>query len=185
MRGALRPGTWHVPALRLLGLAATALASAAVAQDGAAPEAAEGIELRRPQTEPLKYPLPGIDPRQVPAPSRYDPRISLPVPDRWRIVESLGVKDRWWDPYNQNTIKGDRPYERLKAWGPDWFLNLGAVSDSLLESRRVPIPVGAQSSRRVAANDIFGRESQLALVETVILSASLLKGDTTFKPPDY
>ena len=179
-----------VAALRIrrgavLVLATTAMASVALAQDAPEAESSERIELRRAQTEPLKYPLPAIDPNQVPAPSRYDPRISLTVPDRWRIMDGLGLKDRWWDPYNPNTIKGDRPYEKLKSWGPDWFLNLSAVSDTLIESRRLPIPVGAQSSQRAGSTGTFGGTDQLALVETVILSASLIKGDTTFKPPDY
>ncbi|MBV9883035.1 MAG: hypothetical protein JO276_08510, partial [Sphingomonadaceae bacterium] len=34
----------------------------------------------------------------------------VPIPDRWRLSETLGlVHTRWWDPYNQNTLKGDRP----------------------------------------------------------------------------
>lgn len=148
-------------------------------------DATESVEQRRPQTEPLKYTLPAIDPNQVPAPSRLDPRISLPVPDRWRIMESLGQKQRWWDPYNINTIKGDKPYEPLQHWGPDWFVNLGAVSDSLLEARRIPVPVGAQSSERPGAFNVLGGTAQTTLVQTLILSASLIKGNTTFKPPDY
>ena len=148
-------------------------------------DATESVEQRRPQTEPLKYALPAIDPNQVPAPSRLDPRISLPVPDRWRIMESLGQKQRWWDPYNINTIKGDKPFEPLQHWGPDWFVNLGAVSDSLLEARRIPVPVGAQSSERPGAFNVLGGTAQTTLVQTLILSASLIKGNTTFKPPDY
>ena len=148
-------------------------------------DATESVEQRRPQTEPLKYTLPAIDPNQVPAPSRLDPRVSLPVPDRWRIMESLGQKQRWWDPYNINTIKGDKPYEPLQHWGPGWFVNLGAVSDSLLEARRIPVPVGAQSSERPGAFNLLGGTAQTTLVQTLILSASLIKGNTTFKPPDY
>lgn len=180
-------------AASLLCLAAGGLlAGAAQAQATGAREATanddppgESVQLRRPQTEPLRYPLPPIDPNQVPEPAPLAPRVSLPVPDRWRIMELLGQKDRWWDPYNNNTIKGDKPYAPFARWGPDWFLNLGAVSDTLLEGRRLPIPVGAQSSNRVGSNNVFGGTSQLALVETVILSASVLKGNTTFKPPDY
>lgn len=151
----------------------------------ASPEPAESVELRRPQTEPLRYELPPIDPNQVPEPARLATRISLPVPDRWRIMELLGQTDHWWDPYNINTIKGDKPYEKFSRWGPDWFLNLGAVSDTLVEARRLPIPAGAQSSQRPGSNNVFAGTSQLALVETVILSASVIKGNTTFKPPDY
>ena len=157
----------------------------ACGQTFSANDATESVEQRRPQTEPLKYTLPAIDPNQVPAPSRLDPRVSLPVPDRWRIMESLGQKQRWWDPYNINTIKGDKPYEPLQHWGPDWFVNLGAVSDSLLEARRIPVPVGAQSSERPGAFNLLGGTAQTTLVQTLILSASLIKGNTTFKPPDY
>lgn len=171
---------------RLL-VAALGLASAGgvLAQQGFRPPQADGgIELRRPQSEPLTYPLPTIDPNQVSAPTRADPRVSLPVPDRWRIMESLGQQDRWWDPYNINTIKGDKPFTQLAAWGPDWFLNLGAISDTLVEWRAVPTPVGAQLARQ-GANNVFAGTNQRVTAQTVILSASLVKGNTTFKPPDY
>ena len=143
------------------------------------------IDLRRAQTTPLEYQLPLIDPLQVQPPKAWDPRVSIPVPDRWRIMESLGVNDVWWDPYNQNTIKGDKPWQRLKDWGPDWFLALGVVSDSLVELRRVPTSVGVQSSESPGSNNVFGRDSQNTVAQTLIVSASLIKGNTTFKPPDY
>ena len=177
--------------LRLfIPLAAALLAAGAVsgaaAQGLQAPAADDEVQLRRPQTDPLTYPLAPIDPNQVPAPSRYDPRTSLSVPDRWRIMESLGQQDRWWDPYNNNTIKGDKPLQALSHWGPDWFLNLGVISDSLVELRRFPTPTGAQLGRGAGANDVIvANQSQTVLAQTVILSASLVKGNTTFKPPDY
>lgn len=162
-----------------MSLAQTDAGAATVAGEG-------GIELRRPQTEPLTYPLAPIDPNQVAPPQRADPRISLPVPDRWRIMESLGQQDRWWDPYNSNTLKGDKPYGKLAAWGPDWFLNLGAVSDTLVELRRFPTPSGAQLANGPGVNGaIVANQGQSVLAQTVILSASLIKGNTTFKPPDY
>jgi hypothetical protein len=38
------------------------------------------------------------------------PADQIPLPDRWRIIETLGIaRERWFDPYNQNTYKGDRP----------------------------------------------------------------------------
>jgi len=145
----------------------------------------EAVEMRRPQTEPLTYPLAPIDPNQVPAPTRADPRVTLSVPDRWRIMESLAGKERWWDPYNTNTIKGDRPYEAFKDWGPDWFLNLGVISDSLVELRGVPIPTGAQLAVRPGTNNVIAAQNQTVLAQTLILSVSIVKGNTTFKPPDY
>jgi hypothetical protein len=162
------------------------VASCSGAQGLRAPADGDGnVELRRPQTEPLTYELPPIDPSQVSAPARADPRVSLSVPDRWRIMESLGQKDRWWDPYNINTIKGDKPFEGFKDWGPDWFLNLGVISDTLMEWRAVPTPVGAQLGRRAGANDVLSGSRQRVTAQTVILSASVVKGNTTFKPPDY
>jgi hypothetical protein len=170
---------------RKRALSIVAIAQILLAVPAQAQNEPQRIELLRAQTEPLQYTLPPIDPAQVPPPKAVDMRVSIPVPDRWRIMESLGVKDQWWDPYNQNTIKGDKPYQGFSDWGSDWFLALGAVSDSLYESRRVPTSVGAQSAAGAGANNVFGRDSQDALVQTFIVSASLIKGNTTFKPQDY
>jgi hypothetical protein len=145
----------------------------------------EPIERERPISTPLKYPLPPIDPKQVPPPSPLEPRKSVSVPDRWRIMDGLGFKFPWYDPYNHNVLKGDKPFEPFAKWGPDWFLSLSAISDSLIELRRLPTPVGAQSSERGLANDVFGRANQNVFVQTIILSAAVIKGNTTFKPPDY
>ncbi len=143
------------------------------------------VERLRPQGVPLKYELPPIDPKQVPPPTPLMPRESVSVPDRWRIMDGLGFKFPWYDPYNHNVYKGDKPYEPFAKWGPDWFLALSAISDTLIETRRLPTPPGAQSSLRPGANDQFGRSRQTVLVETLIFSAAVLKGNTTFKPPDY
>ena len=138
------------------------------------------VLVKRPMGQPLQAVIPPIDPSQVPAPSPLLPRESLPVPDRWRIMESLGLKDRWFDPYNQNTLKGDKP-----VFGADWFFVLGLISDSLFEARRLPTPIGAQSSDRPGANDVFGKDSQSTFNQNLIVSLALIKGNTTFKPPDY
>ncbi len=181
-----------VSRMRLLGAAMLASVSgASVAQAvGESPGAdadkkAPLIERERPGSVPLKYDLPPIDPRQVEPPSPLLPRQSVSVPDRWRIMDTLGFKFPWYDPYNHNVYKGDKPYEPFAKWGPDWFLSLSAISDTLFETRRLPTPVGAQSSDRPGANNLFGRGSQSVFVETLILSAAVIKGNTTFKPPDY
>jgi hypothetical protein len=129
--------------------------------------------------------LPPIDPNKVEPPLALQPRESIPVPDRWRIMQSLGYKFPWYDPYNQNVYKGDKPFTPFAKWGPDWFLALGAVSDTLVELRRLPTPVGAQSSDRAGAVDVFGRGRQQVFVETIVLSAAVIKGNTTFRPQDY
>ncbi len=143
------------------------------------------IERERATTQPLKYDLPPIDPKQVEPPSPLGPRESISLPDRWRIMDTLGFKFPWYDPYNHNVYKGDKPFEPFAKWGPDWFLSLSAISDTLFETRRLPIPVGAQSSIRPDGSNIFGRGKQSVFVETLILSVAVLKGNTTFKPPDY
>jgi hypothetical protein len=46
---------------------------------------------------------------RAPPPEAF-PADQIPLPDRWRIIETLGIaRERWFDPYNQNTYKGDRP----------------------------------------------------------------------------
>jgi hypothetical protein len=140
----------------------------------------EVIQRRPGPSEPLQFFPPPVDPRQVPAPAAGVPRETLPVPDRWRIMQGLGYAHPWYDPYNQNVLKGDLPISQ----GSDWFLNLGAVSDTLLEARRLPTPVAPQTAARAGSNDVFGQGRQSTLSETLLVSASLIKGDTTFRPPD-
>jgi hypothetical protein len=169
------------PLLVFASLGAPAQQPAAEPQGGRPQE----IERARPNSEPLKYPLPPIDPKQVEPPTPFMARESVPLPDRWRIMDTLGFKFPWYDPYNHNVWKGDKPFEPFSRWGPDWFLALAGISDTLIESRRLPIPVGLQSTNRPGGLDIFGRGKQNVFVETAILSIGIIKGNTTFKPPDY
>lgn len=114
----------------------------------------------------------------------------LPVPDRWRLIESLGVvKERWFDPYHQNTYKGDRAIDRSKVpWlpikGDDWFIVANAVSDTVFEPRTFPIPVGVQTTERPGSLDVFGKDRSFVFAQTFIAGAALIKGSTAFKPPD-
>ena len=125
-----------------------------------------------------------------PPPPEAFPEGEFPVPDRWRLVESLGlVKERWFDPYHQNTLKGDRPINRAKVkWlpikGDDWFFALNLVSDTVAEARTFPIPVGNQTTQRPGALDVFGKSGSQVFSQTFIAGASLIKGLTTFKPPE-
>jgi hypothetical protein len=140
----------------------------------------EVIQSRPGGSEPLQFFPPPVDPRQVPAPAAVAPRETLPVPDRWRIMQGLGYQHPWYDPYNQNVLKGDLPISA----GSDWFFNLSAVSDTLLEARRLPTPVPPQAATRAGSQDVFGQGRQSTFAETLIVSLSLIKGDTTFRPPD-
>ena len=98
-----------------------------------------------------------------PPPPEAFPTDEFPIPDRWRLIQSLGlVKERWFDPYHQNTYKGDRPISRAKVpWlpikGDDWFFVASAVSDTVVEVRTFPIPVGVQTTENPGSLDVFGR----------------------------
>lgn len=147
---------------------------------GAVPD--DRVTQSRPMGKPLKEEIPPIDPRRVEPPGRLEPRETIPLPDRWRLADQLKlVNPRWLDPYNPNVLKGDRPIFGTR----DWFFNLGIVSDTLLELRRLPTGVGPQASERAQANDVFGRGSQSTFAQNVVLNFALIQGNTTFRPPDY
>lgn len=113
----------------------------------------------------------------------------VPIPDRWRLIQSLGlVKENLFDPYHQNTLKGDRPIDRAKVpWLPikedDWFFVANLISDSVYEPRTFPIPVGVQTTQDPDRNDVFGNDFSQVFSQTFIAGFALLKGSTTFKPP--
>ena len=126
---------------------------------------------------------------RAPPPEAF-PVDQVPIPDRWRLIESLGVvKERWFDPYGQNTLKGDRPIDREKVkWlpikGDDWFFVANAVSDTVIEPRTFPIPVGVQTTERPGSIDVFGKDASYVLSQTFIGGVALIKGSTAFKPPE-
>jgi len=134
-----------------------------------------------PDTEPLPDPNRMTRLAPVPMPDPWKEYEKAPVPDRWRILNSLGlVPQRWWDPYNQNTLKADKP-----VVGDEGFFNLSVISDTTYEPRRLPTPVGPQSTGNAGAIGIFGGDEQWLLNQNLILALVYLKGDTTFRPPDY
>lgn len=141
-----------------------------------------------------------------PPPPEAFPTDEFPVPDRWRIAKTLCVdKTRFanirpicnssLDPYNQNFYKGDIPIPIAKderpgflKWLPikeeDWFFIGNAISDTIVEPRTFPIPVGVQTTEDPDRNDVFGENESLVVAQTFIVSASLVKGSTAYKPPD-
>ena len=163
--------------------AMTLLFSATTA--GLCTELAQALERKRPgsseydKNKELK-PLPSAVKKRPPVLKRDDPSNFLPVPDRWRIVESVGVEESLLDPYNRNPLKGDRP-----LFGKDWFINLAVISDTVFEPRSFPVPVGVQATRDANDVDLFGGADSWVFNENLIVSLSLIKGDTAFKPPDY
>ncbi|PPE73891.1 hypothetical protein C3942_10855 [Solimonas fluminis] len=133
-----------------------------------------------PDTEPLPDPnrLSRLAPVAMPEPwKQYD---KMPVPDRWRILNSLGiVPQRWWDPYNQNTWKGDKP-----IYKNEHFVSFNATLDSVYEYREQPTPIGGNGTGEGGLVNIFGRPQQYTLASNLILSAAYIKGDTVYRPPD-
>ncbi len=115
----------------------------------------------------------------LPRPTLSDYAASVAVPDRWRIVDALGYPEQRVDPYNRNLLKADRPVHG------DWFFNLSALSDTVFESRQVPTPVGSQSTTGPGSLDVFGRNRQTLLSQTIATEFVYYKGDTVFQPPDY
>lgn len=115
----------------------------------------------------------------VPRPTAQQFVEAVPIPDRWRIVDSLGYADNWWDPYNQNTIKADKPIHG------DWFFNVTAISDSVVEFREVPTPVGGQTTRDPDSLDVLGNTQQALFNQNIPVELVYYKGDTVFRPPDW
>lgn len=115
----------------------------------------------------------------VPRPGLGDYLSRVPIPDRWRIVDTLGYRDRWWDPYNRNVLKGDKPIHG------EWFVNVGVISDTFVEQREVPTPVGSNSTADPDALDIFGSSDQWSISQNLITELVYYKGDTVFRPPDW
>lgn len=107
---------------------------------------------------------------------------SVPVPDRWRIMSSLGYDENLIDPYNNNNVlKGDRPMTA----GSDWFFNVIGISDTIIEPRSFPLPVGNATSDRPGSLDTIGHYDQVLFAQSFITELVLYKGDTVFRPPDY
>jgi len=163
---------------------------------------------RRPGYEtPLPDALVQDNPGAVrPPPPEAFPTDTLPLPDRWRIMTSLcpgketaeaifglfanlrHVCHGKADPYHQNVLKGDRALPDGKRpgflKGDDWFFVLGLTSDTLVEPRTFPIPVGAATTDRPGSIDQFSKDNSLVLAQTFILGLDLFKGSTAFKPPE-
>ena len=113
------------------------------------------------------------------------------VPNRWRVgfpgwqrydntkVDTVYAKERWWDPFNRNVLKGDYP-----IFGRKNFLNFTGISDTLVESRKVPTPSGV-SAASPGSFDFFGRGDQLFVKQNFRPSLDLFRGAAGFRPVDY
>ncbi|MFC4294745.1 hypothetical protein ACFO0A_06685 [Novosphingobium tardum] len=131
--------------------------------------------------------------------------LDVGVPDRWRIMSSLcpqggdrslyklypklsNVCHSTLDPFHHNVLKGDQPLSKSQRpgflKGDDWFFIVNAISDTVVEPRSFPIPVGNQTTELPNEIDTFGRSHSLVLAQTFITGVSLLKGMTAYKPPE-
>jgi len=141
---------------------------------------------------------------RAPPPEAF-PTDSIPLPDRWRIMTGLcpakggdqslftvfhamrEVCHSKTDPYHQNVLKGDLPLADGKRpgflKGDDWFFTLTAISDTVLEPRTFPIPVGVQTTARPQSLNVFGKDGSFVFSQTFLAGAGLTKGNTAFKPP--
>ena len=133
---------------------------------------------------------PRDDPGAVAAPLAPGEKIFLPVPDRWNLPlpewDRYGIRGdypyvsrHWWDPYNQNTLKGDYP-----ILGQRTFFSFTGISDTLLEGRNLPVPAGV-STQQPGSDDFFGRGGTFVPVTSVRASLDLFRGDTAFRPIDW
>lgn len=155
-------------------------------------------ERRRPGEAP-RPPEPEIpvDPTAIdaPPPRAFGPDDFLAIPDRWRLVDALGlIQENPLDPYHQNTLKGDKPIWEghcfpfleplLGEAETNCFLVLLGISDTVLEPRSFPTPVGVQTTDRSGTNNLFGRPDQWLFSQNLIHGFSLVNGDTAFRPQD-
>ncbi len=135
--------------------------------------------------------LAGLLPPAFVIPSPSVPDVDPAVPNRWRIgfpawqrydntkLDTVYAKRRRWDPFNLNPLKGDYP-----IFGRENFFNFTGSSDTLLDSRRVPIP-SPPSADRAGDFGFFGRGEQWLLRQSFRLSFDLFGGSAGFKPVDY
>lgn len=86
----------------------------------------------------------------------------------------------------------DAPYGSARCFTPrflglegnDWFFIINAISDTVIEPRTFPVPVGVQTTQDPNRLDVFGSDFSYVLSQTFIAGFALLKGSTAYKPPD-
>jgi hypothetical protein len=116
----------------------------------------------------------------------------VPVDDRWRIgfpewnrhgdftnADYPFTKGRLINPYRQNVLKGDYP-----VFGTDKFFNLALISETLLSTRRIPVP-SDQQTNRPDSDEFFGRTGQFLFNQNFKIQADFFQGAASFKPADW
>jgi len=127
-----------------------------------------------------------------PAPATFPPDgdVFQTEPNRWRVTmpdwdrygaggEHPYVRGSKWDPFDRNKWKGDVP-----IFGQQTFFNFTAISDTLIDGRRLPVPSDV-STARPGTSDFFGKGEQLFLDQLFLFSFDLFHGDAAFRPVDW
>jgi hypothetical protein len=146
----------------------------------ACPDPDDSPRVRLPGKEVADRQRPECDEKGIPAAPLFQDQPLQAMPDRWRIVDSLpGYDASLWNPYQRNVLKGDKP-----VYG-EWFFSLSAISDTVLELRDIPTPVGNQTSADSGDLDVFGSGEQVTFNQNLLVEVVWLRGDTVFRPPDW
>ncbi len=183
---------WTAFLISLLAVASANPRTAAAESPAATSSSAQATGApAAPAAEPAEHPRGAAGPTSVrPVPTQTSPDF-VPVPDRWRLgfpdwnryerplKDAPYTTGHWWDPYNQNVLKGDYP-----IIGQRYFLAVSAISDSLAEFRRIPLPSNV-SAADPGQDEFFGSGDQIFLNQNFILSLEFFKGDTAFRPRDW
>ncbi|MBL8222577.1 MAG: hypothetical protein JNL62_25285, partial [Bryobacterales bacterium] len=154
-------------------------------------DAVPPLEVRAERTlNPL--PKPNLDPLELPVfvyPA--DPKLTASVPNRWEVempeprryedrkLDAIYAERRWWDPFNRNKLKGDMP-----VFGRRNFLNVTALSDTVVDGRRIPVPSVA-SAATSGDYGFFGRGGQVGVRESFRVSFDFFRGSAGFQPVDF
>jgi hypothetical protein len=149
------------------------------AQDGTPSESAVRV-LPRPVTLALVNAPPAINIQAEPIRNRW--KIFPAAP--WRRYEDtkldvIPTGSRRWDPFNRNVLKGDYP-----ILGRRLFFNFTGASETILATRRIPVPAGPNTTGP-NASQFFGRGGQFGTVQNFRLSFDLFRGSAGFQPVDF
>ena len=126
---------------------------------------------------PQEVPLPAEDLVFQPRPDRWN--TEMPDYHRYQGLETPYVLGHWFDPFNRNTLKGDKP-----LFGKTFF-SLTGDSITAVDGRRLPLTSGI-STAQPNEPGFFGKGGQLFLDQTFRATFELFHGDTTaFRPVDW
>lgn len=144
-------------------------------------EAGPYRELPRAESAPPEQPPERLPPAGSVFVSKSD-RWDIEVPHHRRYSkkgELQQQKKGTWNPFERNKLKGDYP-----IWGEQTFLVLSAISDTVVEARRLPVASGVSGA--APGNELFfGHGGQFAYPQNFRFTADLFHGDTAYKPANW